>query len=414
MDPVLKPLATESNQRMTVSPNLDPRSRSDEQLQSLLRVCVEAKGSDLHLSVGEPPFIRRGGLLFRLADQPPLSHAEIQGLAGRLTRDIGSADLDRRGAVDGAVNGRAGGRFRFNVFRRQNQLSIAIRRLEDTIRTLDSLGLPTSLYDLADLADGLVIVAGPTGSGKTTTLATLIDHIAQNHAYHIITIEDPVEYLHRSQRSLVQQRQLGLDCPSFYEALIASLRQDPDVILVGEIRDLNTIRTAITAAETGHLVFTTVHAGDSVGAMERITSVFPAEEQSGVRRQLAMVLRTVISQQLMVADGSAVAADIRKGENRVARRVMCSEIMHVNTAIANLISVGKTNQIYSTIETGGGTGMQTRDQDLARLLQAGLISARKAMNYAHHPAVVRERLRRLRDGSFRTTGGASRRMGGVS
>lgn len=399
---------------MTDAPTSDPPSPFEEPLQALLRLCIESKSSDLHLSVGEPPFMRREGLLVRVPDRPPLSQAEIEGLAGRLTRDIGLADLDRRGAVDGAVSGSSGGRFRFNVFRRQNQLSIAIRRLEDTIRTLDSLGLPTSLYDLAELADGLVIVAGPTGSGKTTTLATLIDRINQNHAYHIITIEDPVEYLHRSGQSLVQQRQLGLDCPSFNDALIASLRQDPDVILVGEIRDLNTIRTAITAAETGHLVFTTVHAGDSVGVIERITSVFPADEQAGVRRQLAMVLRTVISQQLMVADGSAVAADIRKGETRVARRVICSEIMHVNSAISNLIAVGKSNQIYSTIESGGALGMQTRDQDLARLLQAGMISDRSAMAYANNPAVVQDRLQRLRQRGVQAAGAANVRMRGVS
>jgi twitching motility protein PilT len=284
--------------------------------------------------------------------------------------------------------------------------------LEDRIKPLEALGLPTSLYELADLPDGLVIVAGPTGSGKSTTLATLIDRINRNRQLHIITIEDPVEYLHPSQKSLVNQRQLGVDCPSFNDALVASLRQDPDVILVGEIRDLTTIRTAITAAETGHLVFTTVHASDSVGVIERITSVFPAEEQAGVRRQLALVLRTIISQQLMVADGVAVAADVRKGESNVARRVVCSEIMHVTSAVANLVAVGKSNQIYSAIESNAGAGMQTRDQDLARLLHLGMISERSALAYANNPSVVQDRLMRLRQRgpvAGTTTAGGARR-----
>jgi len=375
----------------------DHESTAHLQLQAWLNLCISLNASDLHLSVGEPPFLRREGRLQRVDDQPPIQSHQIKAIVEVLTRTIGLSDLERRGAIDGAVSGQDGGRFRFNVFLRQNELSVAIRRLEDKIKSLDQLGLPNSLYSLSELPDGLVIVAGPTGSGKSTTLATLVDRINQTRPLHIITIEDPVEYLHPSRLSLVQQRQLGLDCPSFDDALVASLRQDPDVILVGEIRDLTTIRTAITAAETGHLVFTTVHAADSTGVIERITSVFPAEEQSGVRRQLALVLRAVIAQQLLVADGSAVAADVRKGESNVARRVVCSEILQVNPAVANLVAVGKSNQLYSAIESGAAAGMQTRDQDLARLLQAGMISERTAMAYAKNPSVVQDRLSRLRN-----------------
>ncbi|MEM0926192.1 MAG: PilT/PilU family type 4a pilus ATPase, partial [Planctomycetota bacterium] len=283
-----------------------------------------------------------------------------------------------------------------NVFVSQGVLAIAIRRLDDTIRPLSELGLPDSLYSLADLRDGLVVVSGPTGSGKSTTLATLIDRINRQHQSHIITIEDPIEYLHPSQRSLVHQRQLGVDCPSFHDALVASLRQDPDVILVGEIRELETIRIAITAAETGHLVFTTVHAGDSVGVIERITSVFPADEQSGVRRQLALIMRANISQKLILADGSAVVADERRGSNDVKRRVIASEVMRVNSAVSNLIATGKSQQIYSVIESGTSAGMQTLDQDLARLMREGLISERTAMAYANNPTIVADRFARMR------------------
>ncbi|MEM9588570.1 MAG: PilT/PilU family type 4a pilus ATPase, partial [Planctomycetota bacterium] len=361
------PSATPAESSLDVEPS-DPEQR----LHQLLDHCVAIGASDLHLASGELPFFRNRGLMLRDERFGKLDSGQIRELAMTMAGPSLDEQITRRGALDGSLTGRDRSRYRFNIYVSGGVLAIAIRRLDDQIRPLEELGLPDSLYSLADLRDGLVIVSGPTGSGKSTTLATLIDRINRQHLSHIITIEDPVEYLHPSQKSLVHQRQLGIDCPSFQDALVASLRQDPDVILVGEIRELETIRIAITAAETGHLVFTTVHAGDSVGVIERITSVFPAEEQSGVRRQLALVLRANISQKLLVADGSAVVADEKRGSSEVKRRVIASEIMHVNSAVANLIASGKSQQIYSVIESGSSAGMQTLDQDLARLMKEGL------------------------------------------
>ncbi|MEM9943671.1 MAG: PilT/PilU family type 4a pilus ATPase [Planctomycetota bacterium] len=367
-------------------------------LGHLLDQCSETGSSDIHLGAGDRPFFRNRGRMHRAENFCKLSPVEIREIALAMVGETLDEQITHRGAIDGSLTGNDGSRYRFNIYVSAGVSAIAIRRLDDVIRPLSELGLPDSLYSLADLRDGLVIVSGPTGSGKSTTLATLIDRINRQQQSHIITIEDPVEYLHPSQQSMVHQRQLGIDCPSFHDALVASLRQDPDVILVGEIRELETIRIAITAAETGHLVFTTVHAGDSVGVIERLTSVFPAEEQPGVRRQLALVMRANISQKLIVADGSAVKADEKRGSFSVKRRVIASEIMRVNPAVANLIANGKTNQIYSVIESGTAAGMQTLDQDLAKLMRNGLISERTAMAYANNPTIVAERFARMRRG----------------
>jgi len=297
-----------------------------------------------------------------------------------------------------------GVRFRFNIFRRQSEISIALRRLEDRFRTLTELGMPESLYNLCDLRDGLVVISGPTGAGKSTTLATLLDRINQTRAGHIITIEDPIEYLHAPVRCVVNQRQVGLDAPSFNGALVDAMRQDPDVILVGEIRDLDTIRTGIIAAETGHLVFTTLHAGDCVGAVERLVAVFPSDEQEGIRRQLSLVLRAIVAQHLLVA--------VKPDERHVAESMPCvaaSEILMVTPAVANLIATGKSAQIYSAMETGTSLGMQTLEQDLARLWNAGRITEAAAMALARNPSVVRDRaaLARLTAPAHeRTRGGA--------
>ncbi|HWA98383.1 MAG TPA: ATPase, T2SS/T4P/T4SS family, partial [Pirellulales bacterium] len=278
-------------------------------IAALIDRCIALDASDLHIAPGLPPYFRVHGVLQADADLGVLPAEQTSAFAAELAAVAGRAPLAGPGSIDGAFTAHDGTRFRFNLFRRQGQMSIALRRLEDKFRTLGELGLPNELYELCDLSHGLVIVSGPTGAGKSTTLATLLDRINHTRRCHMVTIEDPIEYLHAPLQSLINQRQVGADTESFNEALVASLRQDPDVILVGEIRDLATIRTAITAAETGHLVFTTVHAGDCVGTIERLVSVFPADEQAGIRRQLSLVLRAIIAQHLLVCDGSAYRDD---------------------------------------------------------------------------------------------------------
>jgi len=370
-------------------------------LQELLRDCVVHDASDLHLAPGQAPYLRIHGILTPQEQRGVMTPAAIEALAEELMRGFDREGLKRTGSVDGALTAPDGSRFRFNVFRRQGMLGIALRKLEDRFRSLAELGMPDHLYHLCDLPDGLIVVCGPTGAGKSTTLATLLDRVNQSRRCHMITIEDPIEYIHKPVKSLVSQRQIGADASSFNDALVASLRQDPDVILVGEIRDLNTIRTAITASETGHLVFTTVHAGDTVGAIERLVSVFPADEQPGIRRQLAMVLKAIIAQHLLVADGQAAVQTVN-GQTKRRGRVAVSEVLTVTGAVANLIATGKSNQIYSSLETGTGVGMQTLEADLARLWVGNLISENTALTMARNPGIVRDRAAMLRKPQART------------
>lgn len=375
----------------------DPTRRWVDEL--LLR-CVRMDASDLHLAAGLQPYWRLNGVLGLQGGEEPTSDEQMHRIAAVLLAGVGDRRLAEVGDQDGAISSSAGTRFRFNIFRRQNRLAIAFRRLEERFRSLADLGLPASLYNLCDLMDGLVIVAGPTGAGKSTTLATLLHRVNTRRHGHIVTIEDPIEYLHAPIQSLVNQRQVGADARSFNDALVASLRQDPDVILVGEVRDLDTIRTAITAAETGHLVLTTVHAGDCVGAIERLVSVFPADEQHGIRRQLSLVLRAIVAQHLLVADGEQV--DRPADPDARPRRVVASEVLYLNSAVANLIATGKTAQIYSAMETGAAVGMQTLEQDLARLWSSGVISEATAKAMARHPGIVLERAGRMRPAAARS------------
>jgi twitching motility protein PilT len=370
-------------------------------LAELLAETVACGASDLHLAPGVVPHFRVHGGLVAREDRPPVAPDDLETLARELMSGFDASALETKGSVDGAMSAADGTRFRFNVFRRQGQLAVALRRLEDRFRTLAELGLPESLYQLCDLPDGLVVVCGPTGAGKSTSLASMIDRINQTRRCHLVTIEDPIEYLHGKGLSLVNQRQVGTDTASFNDALVASLRQDPDVILVGEIRDLNTIRTAITAAETGHLVFTTVHAGDCVGAIERLVSVFPADEQAGIRRQLALVLRAIIAQHLLTADGPAANTQGPKRRSRV----VASEVLLINPAVANLIATGKSSQVYSVMETGSTQGMQTLEQDLARLVLGNWLTESTALTMARNPAIVRDRIALLRRPGNRPAGG---------
>ena len=364
--------------------------------QTLLAACMTRDASDLHLAPGQPPMLRQEGQLAAMEGEPTLATADLTALITGLLAKGQIQILERRGDCDGAVTVN-GTRFRYNVFKQSNGVCVAFRRLGEEFRGLRELGFPETLYQLCDLPNGLVLVAGPTGAGKSTTLAALLDRINHSHPYHIITIEDPIEYVHVPVRGMVSQRQVGTDCSDFYEALVAALREDPDVIFVGEIRDLDTIRTAITAAETGHLVFTTVHAGDCAGVIERLVSVFPAGEQDGMRRQLSFVLRAVITQQLLICDGPRATG--RNGGSKRLSRVVASEVLMVNGAVANLIATAKSSQIYSAMEVGGAQGMQTLEQDLARLHVAGYISETTALAFARSPRNLRDRVNHLRTGS---------------
>ena len=359
-------------------------------LETLLSMCEEFAASDLHISAGIAPHFRIRGALVPKGDFRPFDAKTVDALAmelGMFTLPVGCPDgservrttLARDGAIDGALTSQSGVRYRFNIYRESDRHAIALRRLDSSFRSFGELGLPPRLAEFCDEPDGLVVVTGPTGSGKSTTLATMLDRINHTRQGHIITIEDPIEYVHRPDKCVVNQRQVGRDTRSFNDALVEAMRQDPDVILVGEIRDLATVRTALRAAETGHLVFTTLHAGDCAGAIERLASVFPAEEQSSARHQLALVLRGIFAQHLMASPG---------GERRPACELL------VNTAAcANLVATGRTAQIYSVIETGRNVGMQTLDQSLAELLAAGKIDERTALSISRNPELLKGRMR---------------------
>jgi twitching motility protein PilT len=402
---------------MSPAPDRDSTSPEPE-LTEILARCVALQVSDVHLAAGEPVRCRLEGRLQSLslaADAPPALTAEyLEKVVDGLLSEPQRATLAARGSVDGALTSNVDARWRFNAYRRGGRLGLALRRLENRFRSLSELGLSEDLHRVGEFGHGLVVVAGPTGSGKSTTLATLIHRINQTRQGHIITLEDPVEYLHASLNCLVTQRQIGIDSPGFHQALVDSLRQDPDVILVGEVRDLDTIRTAITAAETGHLVFASVHAGDCVGAIDRLVSVFPADEQKMIQRLLALVLRTVIAQHLLVRHRPAAAGgepaefpELRSAaegaeppgpqaeRGRSSSRVLASEILVANSAVSNLIAQGNTKQIYSMLETGAAEGMQTLDASLARLYRQRLISDQAAQSLARNPLWVVDRKRPL-------------------
>lgn len=365
-----------------------------ELLEKLLAVMTQSGASDLHLATERAPRLRVQG---KLRPCPgfvePFNATTVCGLATKLIGEDPDVGLRESGSADGSLSSDDGGRFRFNVYQRAPGLAIALRQLEDSFRSLEELGLPAQLNRWCELNDGLILVAGPTGSGKSTTLATLIDTINRERETHIITIEDPIEYVHLSRKSIVDQRQVGVHAPDFQSALVASLRQDPDVILVGEIRDRNTIRTALTAAETGHLVFATVHAPDCAGALQRLISVFPADEQNGILRQLALNLRGVLAQHLIPADGPAAAPE-QDFSNGRRSRILLTEVMQVTPAVANLVANARFNQIQSFMESGGSDGMQTLEANIISWIQTRYLTEHQALRWTHRPVLLKERLQR--------------------
>jgi twitching motility protein PilT len=349
-------------------------------LNDLLTYAVENGASDLHLSNQLPPCIRVDGSLRPIEGLPRLDNEQIREMIYRvLTQNLrerfeATKELDASHMIHGV------GRFRVNVFQQRGSVGAVLRAIPHDIPLFDSLGLPDIVAGFAELRRGLVLVTGPTGSGKSTSLASIINIINRTKPLHIMTVEDPIEFLHTHQRAIVNQREVGSDTESFAEALRHVLRQDPDVILVGELRDIETISTALTAAETGHLVFATLHTQDAPQTIDRIIDVFPTNQQGQVRIQLAMSLEAVVTQQLIISSTGL-------------GRVPVAEVMICSPAIRNLIRSAKTHQVYSLMQTGGAQGMQTMDQGLARAVKAGRITEAVAFDRCHDPAELRDHLK---------------------
>jgi twitching motility protein PilT len=336
-------------------------------IDTLLEQMVAHNASDLHLTVGSHPALRVRGQLERLEGFPVLTPEQTRQLLYRIisSEQQKRLEIDRQIDLSYSIPGLA--RFRVNIYSQRESLAGAFRLIPAELKSLEELGLPSSLYKLCEKPRGLVLVTGPTGSGKSTTLASLIDEINRTKADHIITIEDPIEFLHRHKRCIVNQRELGPDATTFADALRGALRQDPDVILLGEMRDLETISTALTAAETGHLVFATLHTQDAASTVDRVIDVFPAAQQGQIRTQLAGTLEGIVAQTLLpTADGQG--------------RVAAIEVLFPDDAVRNLIRQAKVEQIYSIMQTGGKKGMQTMEQALAELVLRGVISEEVALN----------------------------------
>lgn len=350
-------------------------------LNAILAECKKRQASDVHLTAGIKPYFRQTNLIAPFGDRA-LAPGEVEQMALAIMTDEQTRVFRERHQIDLAFFSEDHTRYRANIYRQRGSVALALRRLDDDFKSLADLNLPPQLSELADFPFGLVIVTGATGSGKSTTLATMIHQINCGRQCHIITIEDPIEHVHQNVKSLIHQRELYCDVPDFASALKAALREDPDVLLVGEMRDLETMRAAITAAETGHLVFSTLHTGDVVGAIGRMVSSFPADEQPLVRDQLSRVLRAVVSQRLVRhKNGSS--------------RVPVVEIMRINAALANLIRQGDMRQAYNIIQSGADEGMLLLEQALAYLTASQFIAKEEALFWARDPSVFESRLKLL-------------------
>jgi twitching motility protein PilT len=341
-----------------------------EALDTMLRTLVESGGSDLHLTVDSPPMIRVHGDLRPLPGYPRLTQRDTAGLVRAVLTDTQWADFERELEIDIAYSLSGVSRYRVNCFQQRNSYGAVMRAIPFEIKPLHELGIPSQIERFAYLPRGLVLVTGPTGSGKTTTLASLLDLANSTRRDHIVTIEDPIEFLHRHRRCLVNQREVGVDTAGFAPALKRVLRQDPDIILVGELRDLETVSTALTAAETGHLVLATLHTQSAAQTIDRVIDIFPPHQQQEVRAQLSTALQGVVTQALVKrSDGSG-------------RSVVC-EIMFATAAIRNLIREGKNHQIPSFMQSSGQDGMLTFDQHLAQRVHEGAISYEQGLELCH-------------------------------
>ena len=354
----------------------------NDPFKAILRLAEQHQCSDIHLSADASLYGRIDGKLVAIDDKL-WAQSELEDLFDGIATDSMKRQFEQKFSVDAACS-LDGIRFRINIYRERGYIAFAIRKLNNSLKSFDDLKLPIKLLELAQLKYGLVLFTGPTGSGKSTSLAALIDNINAYRACHIITVEDPIEYLHTNKKSLVHQRELGTDVSSFSASLREALREDPDVILIGEMRDLETIRAAITAAETGHLVFSTLHCGDAVGALDRMLSMYPPEEQASIQRQLAMVLQGVVSQTLVPKANEPGLVPV-------------VEILRSTPAVRNLICSKQFNQIYNVLEFGGKEGMQSVDLVLADYVHRMIVDEATAEKNARNLQLFREKLQTLRN-----------------
>ncbi len=342
-------------------------------ITELLAFSAKNGASDLHLSAGLPPMIRVDGDVRRI-NLPPLQHKEVHSLIYDIMNDKQRKDFEEFLETDFSFEVPGVARFRVNAFNQNRGAGAVFRTIPSKILSMEQLGMGKIFQQISDIARGIVLVTGPTGSGKSTTLAAMIDYINSTRYEHVLTIEDPIEFVHESKKCLINQREVHRDTLGFSEALRSALREDPDIILVGEMRDLETIRLALTAAETGHLVFGTLHTTSAAKTMDRVIDVFPAEEKDMVRAMLSESLQAVISQSLLKKNGGG--------------RVAAHEILIGTPAIRNLIRENKTAQMYSAIQTGGSIGMQTLDQHLSKLVAGGIVNRDVAREYAKNPDAI--------------------------
>ena len=350
----------------------------DKQLEALLRTVIRDEGSDLHLVAGAPPFVRKDGRLIAAAGWEPLSPEVVETMVIGILTERQAERLREELELNGA-HSLPEARFRVNVHFQRGSMAAAFHLIPTTLRPVEELGLPPIVEELARLRSGLVIVAGPSGSGKSTTLAAMIDVVNSEREASILTIEDPIEFLHRHKRSAVTQREVGPDTRSFASALQQALRQDPDVVMVGEMRDIDTIAMALAAAEAGHLVLASLHTRDAAQSVDRLVDVFPAHQQQHIRVQLSLTLQGVVAQQLVPAS---------EGE----RRIMAYEVLVGTSAVSSLIREGKTDQLRSAILSGRKLGMAAMDATLAQLLHEGRITRDTAFDYAHSPDQLAKQL----------------------
>lgn len=354
-------------------------------IDKLLQTVVNRKASDLHIAVGQPPVIRLDGKMKRL-ETKSLEPEDTVALMKAIAPERCQQELQEVGGSDFGFAFGDQARFRVSIFKQKGYVGMVLRQIPNRLLNFKDLGTPPVLAKLCERPRGLILVTGPTGSGKTTTLAAMVDYINENYEHHIITIEDPVEFYHQHKKSTVNQRELGVDVPSFAEAIRRALRQDPDVILVGEMRDLETIETAITAAETGHIVLGTLHTTGAQGTVNRIIDVFPTNQQEQIRTQLSTSIIGILSQALLPKIGGG--------------RVAAYEMLVVTPAVANLIRENKTFRITSTIQTGAKLGMQLLDDHMFKLWRDGIVEKKEVLMKANNPEELASKIARAERGLF--------------